>query len=292
MPDEKQGGVFFEDLVAHAQRWRQAQDEDVDVEATTFSLALERARGSAWVPLAERLEQEPQRSDDHVNWWLYLCTRGDPPRPLLGDGGFAGEAELLACAPDDPLVTFENILALARLYEQARNTSGAWTGLCELKAMIARAGDERQIAVCLREMESFCWNHALDREGVKVCEERALVLQDTDRTEYGFALIQKAFFLGRSEGAGRGLDFFESLRRDLSDHDWLPLNLARYMTEHGQVAEAADEYRELIGRREEADDEAVMCAFAEVQPLLKALGRADEARALAEMARDLFGDEF
>ena len=163
-------------------------------------------------------------------------------------------------------------------------------GLCELKDVVARAGDEGQLAVCLREMESFCWNHHLDREGVKVCEERALVLQDTDRTEYGFALIQKAFFLGRSEGAGRGLDFFESLRPELSDHDWLSLNLARYMTEHGQVAEAAEEYRALIGRREEADEEVIRCAFAEAQPLLKALGRADEARALGEMARDLFGD--
>jgi len=75
------------------------------------------------------------------------------------------------------------------------------------------------------------------------------------------------------------------------DHHWVPLNLARYLSDHNHKTEAVEQYRLLIGQRDQVDEEVVACALTEVQTLLEELGREDEAQAIADLARGLLGRE-
>ena len=254
-------------------------------------MALRHAQEAKWVSLAERLETEPEKTMDAINWWIHLSTRGNPPRPLLGEGCFATEEELLACQPDDPSLAFENTIALIRLYEEAGNYPEALKGFHELEEMIEQWGAEDHLEVCLQQMEGFCWNHRYDNEGIRVCDVVAAYHREREEKEYGFALMQKAAYLGRRDGITAGLEVFRCLQTELPGHDWVPLNLARYFGDHGHKAEAVEQYRVLIGRRDEVDEEVLTCAFTEVQPFLKELGRAEEARAIADLARDLLGTD-
>ncbi len=269
VPTKKNRPIFFEDLVAYAERWQEEEEEREDLERETFTLALQHAHDSRWIPLAERLQPEPQKSTDAVSWWIYLCTRGDPPRPILGEGNFASGEDLLSLPPEDPLLALENTLALARLYEEAQNYPEALKGLYELKALAQRLGNEGHLRFCLEVLESFCWNHHLNDEGLRVCEELAAYWREKDSKEYGFVLMQKAAYLGRKEGFEAGLHFLRSLEKEIPDHDWLPLNLARYLQDHGRRAEAVEAYRALMQRREELDPEVVSCACAELEELLE-----------------------
>jgi tetratricopeptide (TPR) repeat protein len=278
--------LFFADVVAYAE---EQQEQEEELERETFALALQHAHKAKWLSLAERLKTEPEKTLDAINWWLHLCTRGNPPRPLSGEGCFASEEELLACEPDSPLLAFENTMALIRLYEEAGNYPEALKGFGELKEMIDQYGAENHLEVCLQEMETFCWHHQYNNEGIKACDELAAHHRERDEKEYGFALMQKAAYLGRRDGFRAGLEVFRCLQTELPEHDWVPLNLARYFSDHGHKAEAVEQYRLLIGQREQINEEVLACAFTEVQPFLRELGRAEEADAIADLARELLG---
>jgi tetratricopeptide (TPR) repeat protein len=280
--------LFFEDIVAQA---GEQQEEEEELERETFAMALRHACGAEWLSLAERLETEPEQTIDAINWWIHLSARGNPPRPLLGEGCFAIEEELLACQLDDPLLVFENTMALIRLYEEAGNYPEALRGFYELKEMTDQHGDEPYFQICLQEMEAFCWNHQYNNEGIEVCEALAMYHCERYEKEYGFALMQKAMYLGRRDGFMGGLEEFRRLEAEMPEHDWVFLNLARYFSDYDHKAEAVEQYRLLIGQRDEINEEVLSCAFTEAHALLKELGRAEEAEAIADLARDLLGEE-
>lgn len=198
------------------------------------------------------------------------CCGADGPAPfidlrkagmLLGDPYYAGE-EAAKLPPDHPLVTLDNLAAVAHALEEAGLHAVAASAYHRLVAAAEALGDE-YLDDALEDQMEFALNHpAYAADGVAAANR--LIRRGAAQPDLELSLAELHAAAGEPEQAE---SVYRKLLEGRAQGPWAHLSWARWLAKQGRKDEARAAYQTVIDRGGMGEEHALGQARAELARL-------------------------